>query len=306
VIFIINVLIETLVNKFCSSFHSKFLKQQNKLKQKEELTIFKIQMTANMDLERIKATTTSLPLYPEFDSPKLFVSHIPTHLTTNDLKQIFSEFGTIYELQLLFHTDQTSKGCCFVRFHTFDAAQRAQTALHDQRFLPPSKYPLQIKLADFSLDRRDRKLFVGMLSHSLVEEDLAHIFDRFGHIEDCTVLRDSDGKSRGCAFITFATKESANEAIDTVHRSMRMEGCSSPINVKLAEGGGEERKGSLSERGMQNRRISLQCEKKSRWSDETRKYFSPTRLSFDAESVGQRQLVGPKDSNVFVYNLPVG
>ncbi len=129
-----------------------------------------------------------------------------------------------------------------------------------------------------------------------------HIFDRFGHIEDCSVLRESDGKSRGCAFITFATRESAMEAIDAVHRSFRMEGCSSPINVKLAESGGEERQAPE----VRSRRMSLQCEERPRWTEDTRKYFSPRgRLSLDKESVGVRQLVGPKDSNVFVYNLPV-
>jgi len=84
-----------------------------------------------------------------------------------------------------------------------------------------------------------------------------------------------------------------------------MEGCSSPINVKLAEGGGEERE-APAVRGVRSRRMSLQCEERPRWMEDTQKYFSPRgRLSLDKESVGLRQLVGPKDSNVFVYNLPV-
>lgn len=43
----------------------------------------------------------------------------------------------------------------------------------------------------------ERKLFVGMLNKSMTEDDVRKLFSPFGQIDDCTVLKDSDGKSRG-------------------------------------------------------------------------------------------------------------
>lgn len=52
-----------------------------------------------------------------------------------------------------------------------------------------------------------------MLNKKLSENDVRKMFDQYGSIEECTVLRDANGQSKGCAFVTFATKQSAIVAI---------------------------------------------------------------------------------------------
>lgn len=81
----------------------------------------------------------------------------------------------------------------------------------------------------------ERKLFVGMLSKKLCENDVRAMFSNHGTIEECTVLRDANGQSRGCAFVTFASKQSALNAIKAMHHSQTMEGCSAPLVVKFAD-----------------------------------------------------------------------
>ena len=48
-----------------------------------------------------------------------------------------------------------------------------------------------------SLAAEERKLFIGMLPRSYTESDVAAIFAPFGTVEDCTVLRDGEGQSKG-------------------------------------------------------------------------------------------------------------
>ncbi|KAK9887344.1 hypothetical protein WA026_022014 [Henosepilachna vigintioctopunctata] len=81
----------------------------------------------------------------------------------------------------------------------------------------------------------ERKLFVGMLSKKFCENDVRALFSGYGVIEECTVLRDPVGTSRGCAFVTFASKQSALSAIKSLHQSQTMEGCSAPLVVKFAD-----------------------------------------------------------------------
>ena len=49
------------------------------------------------------------------------------------------------------------------------------------------------------------------------------------------VLRDLNNRSRGCAFVTYRKRQSALNAIKTMHHSCTMDGCSSPLNVRLAD-----------------------------------------------------------------------
>lgn len=74
-----------------------------------------------------------------------------------------------------------------------------------------------------------------MLSKKLCENDVRAMFSCYGAIEECTVLRDPTGNSRGCAFVTFASKQSALSAIKGLHQSQTMEGCSAPLVVKFAD-----------------------------------------------------------------------
>ena len=49
----------------------------------------------------------------------------------------------------------------------------------------------------WSLSTEERRLFVGMLSRDLSEEDVRHMFAAYGHVEDVSILRNAQGTSKG-------------------------------------------------------------------------------------------------------------
>ncbi|NXA42643.1 CELF5 protein, partial [Eudromia elegans] len=127
-------------------------------------------------------------------------------------------------------------GCAFLTYCARDSAIKAQTALHEQKTLPGMARPIQVKPADSeSRGGRDRKLFVGMLNKQQSEEDVLRLFEPFGVIDECTVLRGPDGNSKGCAFVKFSSHTEAQAAIHALHGSQTMPGASSSLVVKFAD-----------------------------------------------------------------------
>uniref|UniRef100_A0A1I8HTD9 CUGBP Elav-like family member 1 n=1 Tax=Macrostomum lignano TaxID=282301 RepID=A0A1I8HTD9_9PLAT len=74
-----------------------------------------------------------------------------------------------------------------------------------------------------------------MLSKQQSEDDVRRLFEPFGRIEECAILRDQHGVSKGCAFIKYTNHLEAQSAINNLHGSQTMAGASSSIVVKFAD-----------------------------------------------------------------------
>lgn len=189
-------------------------------------------------VERICPRTMNSPVgkdQPDPDAIKMFVGQIPRSWDETDLKKMFEDFGPVYQINVLRDkATGTSRGCCFVTFYTRKSALDAQNELHNMKTLPGMHHPIQMKPAD-SENRNERKLFIGMLAKECNENDVRVMFAPFGTIEECTVLRDGNGQSKGCAFVTYASRQCAINAIKAMNHSQTMKGCNNPMVVKFAD-----------------------------------------------------------------------
>lgn len=171
---------------------------------------------------------------PDSDTIKMFVGQIPKNWDEVKLKEFFEQFGPVYHLNILKDKqNETSRGCCFVTYYHRKDAINAQNELHNIYLMPGLSHPVQMKPADIE-NRNDRKLFIGMLSKSMNENDIRELFKEFGQIETCSVLREN-GKSKGCAFLTFVNRSCAQLAIRKMNQSQIFEGCNKPLVVKFAD-----------------------------------------------------------------------
>jgi cold-inducible RNA-binding protein len=75
------------------------------------------------------------------------------------------------------------------------------------------------------------RLFVGNLSYQTMENDLQDYFSQAGVVTSVNLMLDKmTGKSRGFAFVEFATQDEANKAIEQFHNK-EFQGRALTVNI---------------------------------------------------------------------------
>ncbi|KAL1816605.1 hypothetical protein ACET3Z_019179 [Daucus carota] len=88
---------------------------------------------------------------------KLFVGMLPKNVTEVEVSDLFSQYGDIKDLQILRGSQQTNKGCAFLKYETKEQALAAIAALNGNHRMEGSTVPLVVKWADTEKERLARR-----------------------------------------------------------------------------------------------------------------------------------------------------
>jgi RNA recognition motif-containing protein len=78
----------------------------------------------------------------------------------------------------------------------------------------------------------DCRLFVGNISYRTLESDLQDLFSQAGVVTSCSLMLDKfTGKSRGFAFVEYATAQEATKAVE-MFNGKELQG--RPLTVNIA------------------------------------------------------------------------
>ncbi|XVF72768.1 hypothetical protein PTKIN_Ptkin12aG0147200 [Pterospermum kingtungense] len=169
---------------------------------------------------------------------KLYVATVPRTATEETIRSLFQEHGNVVEV-ILPKEKKTGErhGYCFVKYATFEEADRAIAALNNQYTFPGELTTVKVRYADAERDRIGLlldKLYVGCINKQASEREIEEIFSPYGLIQEIYIVRDEHRENRGCGFVQFSRREMALAAIKGLNGIFTMKGCNQPLIVRFA------------------------------------------------------------------------
>ncbi|CAL1373818.1 unnamed protein product [Linum trigynum] len=157
---------------------------------------------------------------------KLFVLNLPWSLSVVDIKELFGQCGTVADVEIIKRANGKSKGYVFVTMASGEEAQAVVDKFHSQevsgrivtvefanglkRKLSPTE-PLTTK-------ETSHKLYVSNLAWKVRGSHLRELFSpEFNPVSSRVVFQSNPGgKSAGYGFVSFASREEAEDAISAM------------------------------------------------------------------------------------------
>ena len=173
-------------------------------------------------------------------SRRVFIKNLPYDMTWQQLKEIMSSRTghKVHYVDLILELDGRSKGCAIVEFASPEGARQAVVSLNnaeienrqvfvreDREERTPHQTYSQVQAPRSSPRKSNvssagkkpkgqgRRLYVGNLNWDVAWQDLKdHMKQAGGEVLFSEILKDPDGRSKGCGIVEFATREQATTA----------------------------------------------------------------------------------------------
>ncbi|KAF2224134.1 hypothetical protein BDZ85DRAFT_196080 [Elsinoe ampelina] len=155
----------------------------------------------------------------------LYVTNYPASFAENEVRDLFSSYGTIVSIRFPSLKFNQRRRFCYVQFSTSQEAQAA-TQLHDKAIDGSSRLVVLISDPDAKKHRQGaisegREIHIGNIEHAATEDDLREFFAEAGTIETVRMLHAANGKFTGTAFIIFSKSDEAQAALNFNNRPLQ-------------------------------------------------------------------------------------
>jgi polyadenylate-binding protein len=178
----------------------------------------------------------------------IYVKHLDKSVDEEQLKAMFTPFGTVTSAVIMRDENGESKGFGFINFEINEAAKKAVEEMNDKEIdgkqvyvgRAQKKSERERELKDmFQKIQKERQskyqgvnLYVKNLDESINDEQLRQEFSHLGTITSAKVMTDEKGVSKGFGFVCFSTPEEATKAVTEMNGKLI---ANKPAYVALAQ-----------------------------------------------------------------------
>ena len=172
----------------------------------------------------------------EHKSKRVYVGNLAWEVTWQDLKDHAKEAGLDAKLaNVMTSHDGRSKGCGIIEFHSVADAQQAVLTLNDTELRGRQIFVREDREEQRSSGdgggaaaagggrqfpprehTKSRRVYVGNLSWDVAWQDLKDHMREAGEVVHAEIIRDVNGRSKGCGIVEFASDDDAQNAISTL------------------------------------------------------------------------------------------
>lgn len=144
----------------------------------------------------------------------IFIKNLAPSIDNKSLFDTFSVFGNILSCKVIADENGASKGFGYVHYETGEAAQEAIKKLDGMQIEGQTvSVIIYQRRADRAGVSEWTNLYVKQFPLSWTDEYLQGLMSNYGPTTSMVISRDADGKSKGFAFVNFATHEGAAAAL---------------------------------------------------------------------------------------------
>jgi polyadenylate-binding protein len=218
-------------------------------------------LDSTLEVEHFQKKNERLQALEENSS--LYIKNIPEKYTTNDdLKKLFSKFGTINFFKMF--TDGNKRYYAITIFTDAGNARKAKEELNDKKLNESDELPLYVDLLQKKSERKrilankisennnklnqenkNCNLYVKNLPRELTEEKMKEIFSKVGEVKsvkkDKYILQTKENgkdveyvESRGFGYVCYTNEEDAKKAIEEFNEKKLPGFETSPIPVLVS------------------------------------------------------------------------
>lgn len=183
----------------------------------------------------------------------LYIKHIRDDVSDDQLKELFSKYGSISSVYLQRDSEGRSKRFGFVSFEDPEDANSAMAEMQGRDDMPeiqegkklyiaPAKKKaermaeLRDKFEKIKMERASRyqgvNLYIKNLDDDIDDAELRRAFEQFGTVTSAKVMLTENDVSRGFGFVCFSSPEEATKAVTEMNGRILK---SKPLYVALAQ-----------------------------------------------------------------------